>query len=68
MTQPQFTERTILSPLWKENARLLVSQHLHPVEDQTRPRPCGWNHPRITLALLILLNITLAFAIRTILP
>ena len=58
----------ISTDLWRENARLLVSQHLRPCEDHATPRPHGWNHPRFTLALLIVLNLTLAFAIRTILP
>jgi len=64
--QPQFTERTILTPLWCKNARLLTSQHLIPVEDHTLPRPCGWRHKRITVALLIVLNLALGLAIYTV--
>jgi hypothetical protein len=67
MKQPQFTERTILTPLWRENARLLAAQHLIPYDDHSLPVACGWNHPRITLALLIALNFTLALAIAAIL-
>lgn len=66
--QPQFTERTILSPLWRENARLQASQHLKPCEDHSVPRPCGWDHQRITLALLIVLNHALFGAIIAIWP
>ena len=66
--QPQFTERTILSPLWRENARRQFSQHMKPCDDHSAPRPCGWNHQRITILMLILLNYAITLAILAVWP
>ena len=68
MRQPQFTERTILTLLWRENARLQARLHLKPCEDHTLPRPCGWKHEPITIAFLVWLNLALAFALYIVWP